>query len=100
MKFEELDPLLHNQLRLAVISLLMTVEHAEFNWLLTQTNATSGNLSVQLSKLQLAGYIKINKQFKDNKPLTTCELTRNGILAFEQYVKTLESYLKPGKPTS
>lgn len=99
MKFEDLDPLLHNQLRLSVISLLMTVEQAEFSWLQSEIGATSGNLSVQLTKLQKADYISINKQFKDNKPCTTCELTKKGILAFEQYVKTLESYLRPGQST-
>ncbi len=100
MKFEDLDPLLHNQLRLAVVSLLMTVESADFNWLQSQTGSTSGNLSVQLSKLQSVNYIKISKQFKDNKPLTTCELTKNGIQAFECYVQKLESYLKPVKASS
>lgn len=100
MKFEELDPLLHNQLRLAVMSLLMTVESAEFNWLLEQTQSTPGNLSVQLSKLQAADYITVTKSFRDKKPLTTCEVTRNGILAFESYVQKLESYLKPKKSSS
>jgi DNA-binding MarR family transcriptional regulator len=100
MKFEELDPLLHNQLRLAVMSLLMTVESAEFNWLLEQTQSTPGNLSVQLSKLQAADYITVIKSFRDKKPLTTCEVTRNGILAFESYVQKLESYLKPKKSSS
>ena len=93
---EDLDPLLHNQLRLKIVSLLMSVEYAEFNYLLEQTGASKGNLSVQISKLKKAGYINVEKSFRDNFPLTTCNISKSGIDAFEKYVKVINEYLKPG----
>jgi DNA-binding transcriptional ArsR family regulator len=90
--FKELDPILHSQLRLAVVSLLISVKEAEFIFLKEKTNATAGNLSVQISKLKDAGYIEITKQFKDNYPLTICKITQKGVLAFEDYVHALQSY--------
>lgn len=96
--FNDLDPILHSQLRLAVMSLLITVKEAEFTFLKEKTNATAGNLSVQLTKLKDAGYIEIKKQFKDNYPQTLCSITTQGIDAFEKYVKDLQSYLKIGTP--
>ena len=95
--FKELDPILHSQLRLAVISLLISVKEAEFTFIKEKTNATAGNLSVQLNKFKEAGYIDITKQFKDNYPLTLCKVTPKGINAFEQYVKDLQVYLNVGK---
>lgn len=92
--FDNLDPLLHSQLRLAVMSLLMSVESAEFNYLKAKTNSTAGNLSVQLDKLSEAGYISIQKSFKGKKPLTTCAITANGIKAFEAYVTVLKQYIQ------
>ena len=91
--FKELDPILHSQLRLAVMSLLISVKEAEFTFLKEQTNATAGNLSVQIQKLKEAGYIEVIKQFKDNYPQTICKITLIGINAFEEYVKNLQSYL-------
>jgi DNA-binding transcriptional ArsR family regulator len=91
--FKELDPILHSQLRLAVMSLLISVKEAEFTFLKEKTNATAGNLSVQIQKLKEAGYIEIIKQFKDNYPQTICKITLTGINAFEEYVKNLQSYL-------
>lgn len=91
--FKELDPILHSQLRLAVMSLLISVREAEFNFIREKTNATAGNLSVQLNKLKDVGYIDITKQFKDNYPLTTCRISPKGIDAFDQYVKDLQQYL-------
>jgi DNA-binding transcriptional ArsR family regulator len=91
--FKELDPILHSQLRLAVISLLISVKEAEFTFLKEKTNATAGNLSVQIQKLKDAGYIDVVKQFKDNYPLTTCKITQNGVEAFESYVKALGEYI-------
>ena len=93
--FKELDPILHSQLRLAVMSLLISVKEAEFTFLKDKTGATAGNLSVQIQKLKDAGYIDVTKQFKDNYPQTICKVTRDGINAFEQYVKNLQGYLKP-----
>ena len=91
--FEELDPLLHSQLRLAIISVLISVDSAEFTFLLEKTGATRGNLSVQLNKLSEAGYISIKKSFRKNYPLTTCKITPQGVEAFEKYVKALQGYL-------
>lgn len=90
---KELDPLLHSQLRLGVMSLLMNAESAEFTYLKEKTNSTAGNLSVQLDKLSEAGYIEIVKSFKGKKPLTTCSITKKGLKAFEEYVQTLKQYI-------
>lgn len=92
--FKELDPILHSQLRLAVMSLLIGVKEAEFTFIKEKTNSTAGNLSVQVQKLKEVGYIDVVKQFKDNYPLTTCKITPKGIEAFEEYVKALQQYLK------
>jgi DNA-binding transcriptional ArsR family regulator len=91
--FKDLDPILHSQLRLAVMSLLISVKEAEFTFIREKTNATAGNLSVQIQKLKDAGYIDVTKQFKDNYPQTNCKITRQGIKAFEDYVTSLQSYL-------
>ncbi len=91
--FKDLNPILHSQLRLAVISILISVKEAEFTYLRENTNATAGNLSVQINKLKEAGYIDVIKQFKDNYPQTICRITPAGIGAFEEYVRDLQSYL-------
>ncbi len=93
--FEELDPILHSQLRLAVMSLLISVKEAEFVFLKEKTNSTAGNLSVQINKLKEAAYIDVIKQFKDNYPQTICKITPKGVDAFEVYVKALQSYMNP-----
>ena len=93
MAFTPLDPVLHNQLRLAVVSLLVAVESADFNYLLEKTGATRGNLSVQISKLKEAGYVEVTKSFKDNYPNTSCALTPAGLTAFEGYVAAIKDYL-------
>jgi DNA-binding MarR family transcriptional regulator len=93
MALKELDPLLHSQLRLGVMSLLMSIESAEFTYLKEKTNSTAGNLSVQLDKLSEAGYISIEKTFRGKKPLTTCRITKQGLKAFEEYVNTLKQYI-------
>jgi DNA-binding transcriptional ArsR family regulator len=95
--FKELDPILHSQLRLAIVSLLIGVKEAEFTFIKEKTNATAGNLSVQIQKLKDAGYIEVTKQFKDNYPQTNCSITTKGIAAFEAYVKALQDYLNVGK---
>ncbi len=92
--FKDLDPILHSQLRLAVMSLLISVKEAEFTFLREKTNATAGNLSVQIQKLKDAGYIDVTKQFKDNYPQTICKISSKGIEAFETYVKALNEYIK------
>ena len=95
--FKDLDPILHSQLRLAVISLLIGVKEAEFTFLREKTNATAGNLSVQIQKLKEAGYIDVVKQFKENYPQTICKITPAGISAFEVYVRNLQQYLTQPK---
>lgn len=92
--FKPLNPLLHSQLRLAVVSLLLGVESAEFTFIKEKTNATAGNLSVQLDKLSEAGYITVKKSFKGKKPLTTCKISKAGVEAFEAYVKALKGYIE------
>jgi DNA-binding transcriptional ArsR family regulator len=95
--FKDLDPILHSQLRLAVMSLLISVKEAEFTFLKEKTAATAGNLSVQIQKLKEAGYIDVIKQFKDNYPQTICKITAQGVKAFEVYVKNLQTYLSTNK---
>lgn len=92
---KDLDPILHSQLRLAIVSLLVGVKEAEFTYLKEKTNATAGNLSVQIQKLKEANYIEIEKKFKDNYPLTICRITKTGLKAFESYVEAIQNYLKP-----
>lgn len=92
--FKELDPLLHSELRLAIISILISAEEADFVYLKEETKATSGNLSVQIDKLEKAGYIKVEKSFKGKMPRTTCKIMPKGIDAFEKYVEALKSYIE------
>lgn len=92
--FKDLDPILHSQLRLAVMSVLITVKEADFTFIREKTNATAGNLSVQVQKLKEAGYIDVLKQFKDNYPQTKCSITQKGVAAFEDYVKNIQTYLQ------
>mgnify|MGYP001814817869 CR=1 FL=1 len=93
MNLSPLDPLLHSQLRLAVMSILMSVDSADFVYIRKKTEATAGNLSVQLDKLSQAEYITVTKSFKGKRPNTTCKITRKGIVAFENYVKALKEYI-------
>ena len=75
------------------MSLLIGVKEAEFTFIKEKTNATAGNLSVQIQKLKEAGYIEVVKEFKDNYPNTSCKITSKGVRAFEDYVKALQQYL-------
>jgi DNA-binding transcriptional ArsR family regulator len=97
--FNDLDPLLHSQVRLAIMSILISVKTAEFSFLLENINTTKGNLSFQLGKLNEAEYIEIKKSFKGNYPLTTCEITEKGINAYETYVNSISEYFKKFKNT-
>lgn len=90
---KELNPLLHSQLRLAIVSILMNVEEADFVYLKEKTESTAGNLSVQLDKLSSAGYIAVEKGMSGRRPRTTCSLTPAGRAAFEEYVAALRTYL-------
>ena len=97
MNFQPLDPLLHSELRLAVMSLLISAEEAEFPYIKEQTGATAGNLSVQIEKLSAAGYIKVKKTFKGKRPCTICRITakgQKGQKAFTAYVEALKGYLE------
>lgn len=91
--FRELNPLLHSELRLAVMSILIGVESADFVFLRKQTGATAGNLSVQIDKLQRAGYIEVEKSFRGKMPCTVCRMTDTGREAFAEYVDALKSYI-------
>jgi DNA-binding MarR family transcriptional regulator len=91
--YSELDPVLHSQVRLAIVSILISVEEAEFKHLKEKTETTAGNLSFQISKLEEAGYVKVKKTFRDNYPLTICKLTPKGKTAFEAYVANIKKYL-------
>ena len=91
--FADLDPILHSQLRLAIVSLLVSEEKADSARIKEITKATSGNISVQIQKLETAGYITVKKSFKDNYPNTEVQLTKEGLLAFERYVEALKSYI-------
>lgn len=93
--FKDLDPILHSQLRLAVVSILVSVREAEFTYLKEKTNSTAGNLSVQIQKLKEAGYIEIKKEFRNNYPHTSCRITKLGIKAFDTYVNALKQYINP-----
>jgi len=92
-RFKELDPVLHSQLRLAVVSLLMGVESAEFTFIREQTGATAGNLSVQITKLKEAGYLEVTKKFSNNYPQTLCKMTLLGRERFIEYVNALKDYI-------
>jgi DNA-binding MarR family transcriptional regulator len=95
--FKDLDPILHSQLRLSIVSILMSIEEANFNFIRESTNATSGNISIQIKKLHEAGYINVKKSFKNNYPNTTISMTDKGREAFENYVNNLKKYIQPGE---
>jgi DNA-binding transcriptional ArsR family regulator len=93
--YKDLDPILHSQLRLAVVSILVNVEKADFAYLKEETGASSGNLSVQITRLKDSGYIEVKKKFKGNYPQTSCRITNLGRERFEAYVRAISAYLKP-----
>ena len=91
--FKPLDPILHSELRLAVMSLLLGIAEADVVDIKEQTGATAGNLSVQIDKLANAGYIEVEKKFEGKRPCTTCRITQKGVEAFDNYVETLKEYV-------
>ncbi|MEN8117140.1 MAG: transcriptional regulator [Bacteroidota bacterium] len=91
--YKDLDPLLHSQLRLAIISMLITSEKVEFTYIKEETKAAAGNISIQIKKLNEAGYINVEKTFKNNYPNTMISITKKGIKAFETYVNNLKKYI-------
>lgn len=92
-KFAQLDPVIHSRIRLAVLSILISVKEASFNYLKETIGTTDGNLSASLSKLEEARYISVKKSFKGKKPLTTCRISEKGRKAFSEYLKSLETYI-------
>lgn len=92
--FKDLDPLLHSQQRLAIISILVSAEQADFVYLKEKTGATAGNLSTHIEKLSEAGYIEVDKFIDGKRPRTVCRITKKGLNAFEEYVKALQDYIK------
>lgn len=91
---KELNPIIHSQLRLSIMTLLLSVEGADFTWLREQTGASAGNISVQIDKLSEAGYIEVRKEFVGRKTHTSCRITERGRKAMEEYVSDLREYLK------
>lgn len=89
----ELNPVVHGRLRLALLSLLSSVEEAEFTWLRAKTEATDGNLGAQLLKLEEAGYVAVEKKFVRRKPHTLYRITEDGRQALTEYVQTLKQLL-------
>lgn len=93
--YKDLDPLLHSQLRLAIVSMLVISEKVDFTYIKEETKAASGNISIQVKKLQEAGYIEVEKTFKNNYPKTMLSITDKGVKAFDAYVNDLKKYINP-----
>ena len=89
----ELNAIIHGKLRLALLSLLCSVEEAEFTWLRTKTQSTDGNLGAQLTKLEEAGYVSMEKKFVARKPQTVYRMTESGRKALTEYVQALKQLL-------
>ena len=96
-KILNLDPIIHAPTRLAILSILITVENANFIFLKESTGTTDGNLSTHLTKLEESGYITIDKNFVGKKPQTTCAITKKGRTAFEKYLEQLEQIVQMQK---
>jgi len=92
-KFAQLDPIIHSRIRLAVLSILISVKEASFNYLKNTIGTTDGNLSANLTKLEETGYISVKKSYVGKKPQTTCCITEKGKKAFSKYLKALEDLL-------
>ena len=93
---KNLDKVFLNQIRLEVMAILLTVDNCNFSLLKEKTNASQGNLSIQLKKLKGVGYIKIEKTFQNNYPKTKCRITSRGKKSFEQFFNTLKTYKDSG----
>lgn len=92
--YQQIDDTLHSRIRLAVVAALVSVEEADFNFLKDMVKTTDGNLSTHLKKLEDAGYVSSRKRFVDRKPQTKYKITEKGKHALEEYVSTLEKFLK------
>jgi len=96
-KIRQLDQVIHAPIRLAILSILITVDNASFTFLKESTGTTDGNLSTHLTKLEESGYISIEKKFVGKKPQTTCAITKKGRTAFEKYLEQLEQIVQKQK---
>ncbi len=92
--YQQLDEIIHSRIRLAIMTLLVSVDQAEFTFIRDKINTTDGNLSVHLRKLEEGGYIKMQKRFVERKPVTSYSITVKGHNAFEQYIEQLEKMIK------
>lgn len=92
VEFKDLDPLLHNELRLKIMAALDVLDDADFVYLKGLTKATSGNLSVQLGNLQEAGYIRISSSGAGRGSHTVCRITSKGVEALRTYQQALMGY--------
>jgi DNA-binding MarR family transcriptional regulator len=90
----EIDRLIHEPARLAVMALLYVVERADFIFLMNQSGLTWGNLSAHMSKLEEAGYLAVEKSFKGKRPNTMLRLTPNGRKAFRDYARKMRQLFK------
>ncbi|TET47848.1 transcriptional regulator [candidate division TA06 bacterium] len=93
-KLAPLDPIIHAPVRLAILTVLMAVKEADFNYLKETTGTTDGNLSTHLTKLEQTKYIKVTKTFVGKKPRTKCSITQKGLAAYQDYIRILEEYIK------
>ena len=93
-KLAPLDPIIHAPVRLAILTVLVGVKEADFNYLKDATETTDGNLSTHLTKLEQAKYIKVTKAFVGKKPRTRCSITEKGLAAYQDYIRILEGYIK------
>ena len=98
--YQQIDNFIHSRIRLAIMAVLASVDEMDFNAIKKSVNATDGNLSVHLKKLEEQGYINIEKKFYKRKPLTTCSLTEKGVKSFLAYISTVENFLKRGDTNS
>lgn len=92
--FKNLDPLLHSQVRLSIMTILLPLQSADFSYLLENIETTKGNLSSQLSKLKEASYIQVTKSFRNNYPHTSIKITEKGMAAYEKYIESISDYFK------
>jgi DNA-binding HxlR family transcriptional regulator len=92
--YQQLDDIIHSRIRLAIMSLLITVDEAEFTFIREKVHATDGNLGMHLKKLEDAGYVAVKKEFVERKPSSSYKLTQKGRRAFELYVGRLEQMIK------
>ena len=90
----EIDRLVHEPARLAVMALLYVIDSADFTFLMNQTGLTWGNLSAHMSKLEEAGYIEVEKSFKGRRPNTSLRLSTQGRAAFREYVRKMKQVFK------